>query len=82
MEGPVVDSGGAKIPADAKQAVAMTDYPEGVARPANRYTTGYGTDWQALTAGPWASILAYDLNKGTIKWRQPIGLDSAFSKGR
>ena len=81
MEGPVVDSGGAKIPADAKQAVAMTDYPEGVARPANRYTTGYGTDWQALTAGPWASILAYDLNKGTIKWRQPIGLDSAFSKG-
>ena len=81
MEGPVVDSGGAEVPADARQGAPMTDYPEGVARPEARYTTGYGTDWQALTAGPWASIFAYDLNTGTIKWRQPIGLDSAFSKG-
>jgi quinoprotein glucose dehydrogenase len=59
----------------------MNDYPAGVTRPEARYTTGYGTDWQALTAGPWASIFAYDLNTGTIKWKQPIGLDSAFSKG-
>jgi quinoprotein glucose dehydrogenase len=81
MEGPVVDSGGAEIPVDTRQATAMNDYPAGVARPEARYTTGYGTDWQALTAGPWASIFAYDLNTGAIKWRQPIGLDSAFSKG-
>jgi quinoprotein glucose dehydrogenase len=81
MEGPVVDSGGAEVPADTRQGIAMNDYPAGVARPEARYTTGYGTDWQALTAGPWASIFAYDLNTGTIKWKQPIGLDSAFSKG-
>jgi quinoprotein glucose dehydrogenase len=59
----------------------MTDYPAGVLHPQDRYTTGYGTDWQALAAPPWASIFAYDLNKGTLKWKKPIGLDSAFTKG-
>lgn len=81
MTGPVVDSGGAKIPPDKSRGLAMNEYPAGVIHPADRYTTGYGTDWQALAAPPWASIFAYDLNNGTIKWRQPIGLDSAFSKG-
>jgi quinoprotein glucose dehydrogenase len=81
IEGPVVASGGAKIPADSYRASSLTDYPEGVPHPENRYVTGYGTDWQALAAPPWASLFAYDLNNGTIKWRQPIGLDSAFTKG-
>src|SRR5690606_1050781 len=30
---------------------------------------------------PWSSILAYDLNSATIKWRQPVGEDSAFVQG-
>ncbi|MBX2963828.1 MAG: PQQ-binding-like beta-propeller repeat protein [Cyclobacteriaceae bacterium] len=81
ISGPVVANGGAKIPADTTRGTPLTDYPEGVPHPENRYTTGYGTDWQALSAPPWASIFAYDLNNGTIKWRQPIGLDSAFTKG-
>jgi quinoprotein glucose dehydrogenase len=77
----VVATGGAKIPADTTRGIPMTDYPEDVAHPENRYTTGYGTDWQGLAAPPWASIFAYDLNKGSILWRQPIGLDSAFTGG-
>jgi quinoprotein glucose dehydrogenase len=81
IEGPVVASGGAKIPPDSMRAPALTDYPEGVPHPADRYTTDYGTDWQALAAPPWASMFAYDLNHGTILWRKPIGLDSALAKG-
>jgi quinoprotein glucose dehydrogenase len=81
IEGPVVASGGAKIPADTTRGVPLMDYPDDVSHPVDRYTTGYGTDWQGLTTPPWASIFAYDLNKGTIKWRQPIGLDSAFAHG-
>ena len=30
---------------------------------------------------PWSSIVAYDLNNGTIKWRQPIGEDSLYVQG-
>ena len=59
----------------------MSDYPEGVSHPADRYTTDYGTEWMGLAAPPWSSILAYDLNNGTIKWRMPIGEDSAYVKG-
>ena len=81
IEGPIVASGGAKILPDSMRAAAMTDYPESVAHPEDRYTTDYGTDWQALSAPPWASLFAYDLNSGTIKWRKPIGLDSAFTNG-
>lgn len=81
IEGPVVASGGATIPPDVNRADRMTDYPEGVEHPEDRYTTGYGTDWPGLKAPPWASIFAYDLNKGTIKWRHPIGMDSAYAKG-
>lgn len=81
IQGPVVASGGAKVIPDSVRAAPMADYPEDVLHPENRYTTPYGTEWQALAAPPWASIFAYDLNTGTIKWRKPIGLDSAFSKG-
>jgi quinoprotein glucose dehydrogenase len=77
----VVASGGAKIIPDTTRAAPLTDYPIDVLHPENRYTTGYGTDWQGLSAPPWASIFAYDLNTGTIKWRKPIGLDSTFTKG-
>ena len=59
----------------------MLDYPEGIEHPANRYTTDYGLEWMGLLTPPWSSILAYDLNNGTIKWRQPIGEDSLFVQG-
>jgi quinoprotein glucose dehydrogenase len=79
--GPIVDSGGASIKPDASKVTPMSEYPEGVDHPENRYTTDYGTEWMGLAAPPWSSILAYDLNNGTIKWRMPIGEDSAFVKG-
>ena len=80
-EGPVVASGGAKIKPDAKRNAPMMEYPEGVAHPADRYTTDYGLEWMGLLSPPWSSILAYDLNSGTIKWRQPVGEDSLFVQG-
>jgi quinoprotein glucose dehydrogenase len=80
-EGPVVASGGAGVKPDEKPAPPMTDYPK-VAHPANRYTTDYGTAWPNLLGPPWSWVIAYDLNKGTIRWKQPVGEDSvAASKG-
>lgn len=80
-DGPVVASGGATIEPDAQRAAPMMDYPEGVSHPADRYITDYGTEWTGLAAPPWSSIVAYDLNEGTIKWRRPIGLDSLYGQG-
>lgn len=59
---------GASPPADAKSAPG--------AGPA-RYLSGFG--FMLTSAGvpaikpPWASLTAYDLNKGTIKWQVPFG---------
>jgi quinoprotein glucose dehydrogenase len=80
-EGPVVASGGAKIKPDENRAQPMSDYPEGVEHPPVRYTTEYGLDWPGLTAPPWSSIVAYDLNDGSIKWRKPVGQDSLYVQG-
>jgi quinoprotein glucose dehydrogenase len=81
VDGPIVDSGGAQIKPDTDVKAPMADYPEGVSHPADRYLTDYGTEWMGLGSPPWSSLFAYDLNKGTIKWRMPIGEDSAYVKG-
>jgi quinoprotein glucose dehydrogenase len=80
-EGPVVASGGATIKPDETRTPPMSDYPEGVEHPAERYTTDYGLDWPGILSPPWSSLVAYDLNNGTIKWRKPIGEDSLYAKG-
>ena len=80
-EGPVVASGGAKIKPDATTGAPMSDYPEGVEHPEERYSTDYGTEWPGLLSPPWSYLLAYDLNKGTILWKKPFGQDSAFVQG-
>lgn len=80
--GPVVASGGAPIKPDVNPAPPLSEYPAGVPHPVNRYTTDYGTAWPNMLNPPWASIIAYDLNTGKIKWKQPIGEDSlASSRG-
>jgi hypothetical protein len=56
------------------------DYPVGVPRPKNRYSTDYGTAWPDLLGPAWAWVIAYDLNTGNIKWKQPLGEDAAASK--
>lgn len=76
-EGPVVASGGAPVKADKKPAPSMVEYPLRVAHPANRYTTDYGTAWPNLLNPTWAWVMAYDLNTGTVKWKKPLGEDSA-----
>jgi len=80
-EGPVVASGGAAIKPDAQRKPPMSDYPEGVAHPADRYTTDYDVEWTGLLTPPWSTIVAYDLNEGVIKWRKPVGLDSLYAQG-
>ncbi|MEO5562239.1 MAG: PQQ-binding-like beta-propeller repeat protein, partial [Chitinophagaceae bacterium] len=78
-EGPVVASGGSPVKPDEKTVPQMTDYPTGVAHPVNRYTTDYGTAWPNLLGPPWAWVMAYDLNTGTMQWKQPLGEDSVAS---
>ena len=79
-EGPVVASGGAPVKPDAKTIPPMSAYPVGVARPKNRYSTDYGTAWPDLLGPTWAWVMAYDLNTGTIKWKQPLGEDLKASQ--
>nr|WP_294793423.1 PQQ-binding-like beta-propeller repeat protein [uncultured Mucilaginibacter sp.] len=75
--GPVVATGGAP---DAvgfnaqRSAKIMTDYPEGVPN-YDRYTTPYGLSNSDLVSPPWSTITAYDLNKGLVLWKKPIGQD-------
>ena len=79
-DGPVVASGGAPVKPDTITAPAMTDYPTGAPHPVNRYTTDYGTAWPDLLGPTWAWVMAYDLNTGTIKWKQPLGEDAVASR--
>jgi quinoprotein glucose dehydrogenase len=81
VTGPVVANGGATIKADEKSTPSMTDYPVPHANK-DRYTTGYGTEFPNMLGPVWSRVLAYDLNKGVIKWDKPLGVDAlAESKG-
>jgi quinoprotein glucose dehydrogenase len=53
-------------------------YPAGVDAPPNRYYTDWGLypNQPYIIGPPWSAIVAYDLNKGTIKWRVPLGEDA------
>jgi quinoprotein glucose dehydrogenase len=79
-EGPVAAMGGITRPplppaaADA-QPRAADSYPEGLEVPARRYFTDYGLGHPYLLGPPWSQIIAYDLNRGVIKWRKPLGQD-------
>jgi quinoprotein glucose dehydrogenase len=80
-EGPVVANGGFVRPAPAGPAPdAMQSYPADVAAPAQRYFTDYGLGFPYLLAPPWSQIIAYDLNRGVIRWRQPLGQDLDVAK--
>lgn len=86
-QGPIVASGGApgglQVPAGGPFSqyahygiMGGPPYPKGAEAPAERYYTGYGLDFPYVIRPPWSSIVAYDLNKGTILWKVPFGLDA------
>jgi quinoprotein glucose dehydrogenase len=54
-------------------------YPEGVVAADQRLYSDYGLV-QGVVAPPWSEIVAYDLNKGTIRWRKPLGEDEEAVK--
>jgi len=63
---------GSGIPVGGRGPRRDPDYPEGVAPPPSRFVTGYGQE-AFITAPPWSTITAYDLNTGKIKWQIPCG---------
>jgi quinoprotein glucose dehydrogenase len=85
--GPIVGSGGAPAGENAPGAklvgqspygaMAGLPYPEGVKAPKRYYT-----NWNVvptINRPPWTSLVAYDLNKGTIRWNVPLGDDPELS---
>jgi quinoprotein glucose dehydrogenase len=86
LGGPVVASGGAPGGLVVRYGVAEEaakygggfngpPYPEGVHAP-KRLFADYGLNTPYIISPPWSSIVAYDLNKGTIKWKVPLGQDA------
>jgi quinoprotein glucose dehydrogenase len=83
-DGPVVGSGGApgglEIPVTTARYSPLggPPYPEGIEAPVNRYYTNWGLypDQPYVISPPWSAIVAYDLNRGTIKWKVPLGEDA------
>ena len=75
--GPVVASGGAPggldLPAGGGRG--SNAYPEGIDVPPVRYYTGYGLGNPHIMTGPWSRMVAYDLNRGQIRWQVPLGVD-------
>jgi quinoprotein glucose dehydrogenase len=84
--GPVVASGGAPGGLLPRQVTGGggggrggfgIPYPDGIEDvPDRRYfIRGYAEENPHIIAPPWSSILAYDLNTGTIRWKRPLGTD-------
>jgi quinoprotein glucose dehydrogenase len=78
LGGPVVASGGAPggliVPHPAAGGSAGAPYPDGISAPTRMYSD-YGLEYPFVVRPPWSSLVAYDLNEGTIQWKIPIGED-------
>jgi quinoprotein glucose dehydrogenase len=76
----LTDPSSAKVSPDLEAFLKAPPLPELSSKsgvPPTRYWTGYGymdsTDGLPAIKGPWSTLTAYDLNKGTIKWQVPLG---------
>jgi quinoprotein glucose dehydrogenase len=79
-DGPIVASGGAPAgrvrPTMQEKYMVGPEYPRGSVGAELRYYTGYNT-FPLIMKPPYATLTAYDLNSGTIKWQVPAGGDDA-----
>ncbi|MBZ2180021.1 MAG: PQQ-binding-like beta-propeller repeat protein [Acidobacteria bacterium] len=84
--GPVVARGGAPGGLAARESTAGRytplggpEYPAGSGAPKVRYYTDWGLypNQPYVLRPPWSQVVAYDLNRGTIKWKVPLGQDAA-----
>ncbi|OYX27860.1 MAG: hypothetical protein B7Z06_03205 [Flavobacteriales bacterium 32-35-8] len=73
--GPVVASGGVKVPDYPPRK--EVGYPEDYMGPKAIYieSNNYGEAANDILTPAWSWIVAYDLNKGEIKWKVPLGDD-------
>jgi quinoprotein glucose dehydrogenase len=85
LGGPVVASGGApgglvKPPPTENFGGPYSGppYPSGVNAPKRLYSD-YGLDFPFIISPPWSSMVAYDLNSGTIQWEVPLGEDPVLA---
>lgn len=87
-KGPVVAVGGIPGGQDPREITGSpgrygAPYPKDVNIPYERlYLQGWGLGLAHVINPPWSEIVAYDLNKGDIKWRRPLGQDlEALERG-
>lgn len=76
--GPVVASGGVELPGhEDSYSRRMKDYPAGYDGPRVHYVEAHnwGVGVPNLLSPPFAGIAAYDLNKGILRWKIPLGDD-------
>lgn len=78
-EGPVVASGGVAIPTMVPRKPG--EYPADHEGPKVTYieANNFGVTVPDLLKPPFSSVVAYDLNKGTIKWKVPLGTDDRIT---
>ena len=80
--GPVVDSGGVDLPGFAIRK--EVGYPDDYTGPKAIYTEAHnwGEDAPDILTPSWSSVVAYDLNKGVIKWKVPFGNELIIRDGK
>ena len=78
VPGPVVDSGGVDLPAFAPRK--EVGYPDNYTGPKAIYKEAHnwGEDAANILSPAWSWVVAYDLNKGTIKWKVPFGNEDSI----
>lgn len=80
--GPVVDSGGVDLPGFAPRK--EVGYPDDYKGPKAIYieSHNWGEDAPNILTPAWSSVVAYDLNKGVIKWKVPFGNEPTIPDGK